>query len=227
MRVYHGSYTEIDKIDYTKFRLYRDFGRGFYVTKIRSQAEVWAIRKGRDNSTDGFVTEFEFIETAFDNWELNCKRFDNYSKEWLDFVVTNRNTEIAQPSHNFDIVEGPVADDDVTYRINAYLQNKISIEQFLNDLKFRFPSHQICFCTHRSLQALKHITKDEVKNKIDDIVFPIIEKLIIDKGFTKIIATDKFYDSQTFSKLADKTTMFYEKDWTEIYKLLLKELNKC
>jgi hypothetical protein len=204
--------------------MYRDFGRGFYVTKIRSQAEVWAIRKGRNKQTDGFVTEFEFSETAFDNWELNCKRFNGYSEEWLDFVITNRNTEIAQPSHDYDIVEGPIADDDVTHRVNAYLEGKISKKQFLDDLKSRFPSHQICFCTHRSLQALKYITKDEVKNKIDEIALPIIEKLIAEKGFNKTVATDKFYDSQTFTKLADKTTKFYEKNWTEIYKLLLAEI---
>lgn len=46
MRVYHGSSIRIDEIDLSKGRWGRDFGRGFYVTSIRSQAEVWAARKG-------------------------------------------------------------------------------------------------------------------------------------------------------------------------------------
>ena len=42
MRVFHGSYAAVDEIDLTKGRSNLDFGRGFYVTNIRSQAEFWA-----------------------------------------------------------------------------------------------------------------------------------------------------------------------------------------
>jgi len=52
MKVYHGSYTEITVIDLSKCELGRDFGKGFYVTKLREQAEFWAKRKGRINNTD-------------------------------------------------------------------------------------------------------------------------------------------------------------------------------
>jgi len=38
MKVYHGSYTEIDKIDLFKGELAHDFGRGFYVTNLYQQA---------------------------------------------------------------------------------------------------------------------------------------------------------------------------------------------
>jgi hypothetical protein len=60
--------------------------------------------------------------------------------------------------------------------------------------------------------------------KIEDISEPIVEKLVIDFGFDEQTATDKFFSSNTFSKLADTSTQLYQKDWTEIYKLLLKEL---
>jgi hypothetical protein len=50
MKVYHGSYTAIDTIDFSFCRKRRDFGEGFYVTKILSQAEYWATRKGEDNA---------------------------------------------------------------------------------------------------------------------------------------------------------------------------------
>jgi hypothetical protein len=55
MIVYHGSYTEIDTIDLSKGELQRDFGRGFYVTKLREQAEYWANRKGNFNKTNGCI----------------------------------------------------------------------------------------------------------------------------------------------------------------------------
>ena len=41
MKVYHGSYLAIENIDFSFCRKKRDFGKGFYVTKIRSQAEYW------------------------------------------------------------------------------------------------------------------------------------------------------------------------------------------
>jgi predicted RNA-binding protein YlxR (DUF448 family) len=39
MKVYHGSYTQINEIDLSFSQAGKDFGRGFYVTNIRSQAE--------------------------------------------------------------------------------------------------------------------------------------------------------------------------------------------
>lgn len=61
MKVYHGSYTEIVEIDLSKSRDNRDFGKGFYVTNIRSQAEYWAVRMGKLHGTEGVVTEFTLL----------------------------------------------------------------------------------------------------------------------------------------------------------------------
>ncbi|GAP72342.1 hypothetical protein SAMD00024442_3_50 [Candidatus Symbiothrix dinenymphae] len=113
MKVYHGSYTEIDKIDLSKCESNRDFGKGFYVTNLREQAEYWARRKGKQHDNDGYVTEYTFYENAFNNYRLNVLRFDDYTEDWLDFVVFNRDIT-SQAQHNYDIVEGPVADDDIT-----------------------------------------------------------------------------------------------------------------
>lgn len=48
MILYHGSNTAIDGIDLNRCRPYKDFGRGFYLTDIREQAQ----RNGRKNSAD-------------------------------------------------------------------------------------------------------------------------------------------------------------------------------
>ncbi len=47
MKVYHGGYVEISEIDLSKSVINRDFGRGFYVTKLQEQAAYWAKRKGK------------------------------------------------------------------------------------------------------------------------------------------------------------------------------------
>ncbi|MDR0866330.1 MAG: DUF3990 domain-containing protein [Candidatus Symbiothrix sp.] len=220
MRVYHGSYAKIENIAFTKCRPYRDFGKGFYVTKIRSQAEYWAERRGRRNDNKGYVTEFEFIETAFEHWEFKVLRFENYNEEWLDFVIMNRNRTLPIPAHDYDIVEGPVADDDVTNRIDDYIESRVSKADFLEELTFHRPTHQICLCTHQSLQALERIDKKTVQ-RIDDT---LIESLISDYGITEEKAIDAYFDSNTYQQLIDESTDLYLKPWTDVYKLLLTEL---
>ena len=39
MKLYHGSYIKIDKIDLAKAKPYKDFGRAFYLTKFHKQAK--------------------------------------------------------------------------------------------------------------------------------------------------------------------------------------------
>jgi len=53
---------------------------------------------------------------------------------------------------------------------------------------------------------------------------PIIEKLILDFNFDEEKATNLFFSSDAYVKLSNIETKFYEKDWTETYKLLLGEL---
>jgi hypothetical protein len=211
---------KIANIDFAKCKPYKDFGKGFYVTKIHSQAEYWAKRIGKEKKTTGYVTEFEFIETAFEHWDFQVLRFDSYNEKWLDFVIMNRNRKLPIPTHSYDIVEGPVADDDVTNRIDDYLVGLVSKADFLEELKFHQPTHQICLCTHQSLQALEHIDKKATK-RIDDI---LIESLITDYGLTEKKAVDVYFNSNTYAKLIDESTGLYQKIWTEIHKLLIHEL---
>ena len=67
--------------------------------------------------------------------------------------------------------------------------------------------------------------KYDFEYNLKNITKQIILTLVAEGGFEKDKATDKFYNSKTFTQLADKTTKFYEKDWTEIYKLLSDEIN--
>ena len=73
MKVYHGSYIKIDKIDLSKSQPRKDFGKGFYVTKFRKHAENWAAIIGEKHSTEGVVTEFDFIDNDFTESICNIK----------------------------------------------------------------------------------------------------------------------------------------------------------
>jgi len=224
MKVFHGSYTVVSEIDLTKGRSNLDFGRGFYVTNIRSQAEYWATRTGRYYKTDGIVSEFEFYERAFTDTMYKVLRFADYNEEWLDFVVLNRDPITEEQRHDYDIVEGPVANDDVANRIDDYLAGIVSKADFLKELSHHRPTHQICFCTVRSLQMIEPIDKKYYIN-VKHISRPIIEKLIDEQGVEKYEAAEMLYNSKTFSQLSDKTTELYKKEWTEVYNMLKTELN--
>jgi len=224
MIIYHGSYIKISEIDLSLCRPHRDFGRGFYLTKFFHHAENLANNIGRRHNTQGVVSEFEYNETAFTQSICKIKHFESYNEEWLDFVVMNRNEDNPEPAHDYDIVEGPVADDKVQNRINDYLAGKISKEEFLEELKWHEETHQICFCTVVSLQTLKRIDYRKQISNFAHIGEPIVEKLVTDFGYDEQTAGDKFFSSNIFSKLANIETKFYEKDWEEIYELLLEEL---
>ena len=221
MQVYHGSCTKIDKIDLSQCIPNKDFGQGFYVTKFRHHAESWAKVIGRKHKTEGVVTEFLFYDSPFTERLCRVKRFEEYNEDWLDFVVANRNPMM--PMHDFDIVEGPVADDKIQNRINDFLSGKISKQNFLKELKYHENTHQICFCTVKSLLTLKSVDNTST-SEFAHIGEAIIEKLMIDNEIDELQATDLFYNSNTFTQLAEESTKLYKKSWQEIYEMLKKEL---
>jgi len=95
----------------------------------------------------------------------------------------------------------------------------------LEELKFIKGTHQICFCTGRSLQMLDYVEKTkDIACEITEIGEPLMEQFILDFNIDEETATDKFFSSNTFAKLSDETTEFYKKTWQEIYELLKQEM---
>ena len=202
-KVYHGSYTKIDEINLSFCQRKRDFGRGFYVTKIRSQAEYWADKKGEwREQPRGYVTEFGLNENFIRILKLKVLHFEGYNYEWLDFVAENRLNDSDKQIHDYDIVEGPVADDYISNRVYDYIGEKISSEQFLKELTHKHPTHQMCFCTQRSLTVL--ITpKFKIRRIFVHADNDIVRNLMIDYGKTAEEAMDIFYNSKTYAQYAD------------------------
>jgi hypothetical protein len=223
MNVYHGSDVKIETIDLSKCRIGTDFGHGFYVTKILKQAEDIAARVASWHDTTPIITEFIFNEYAFEDKDFKVLRFDGYTEEWLDFIVKNRASIASKPMHDYDIVEGPVANDDIATRIYDYLNADITKEIFLDELKFKKQMHQICFCTTASLQMLSSVAKinDSKILQIDDL---IVEQLMLDNQIDETQATDLFYNSEIFEKLSEQNAELLKKSWQEIYEMLEKEI---
>lgn len=152
MMLYHASnevtkYPEVRISEYTK-----DFSWGFYCTVIKEQAVKWTKRrKGK------IINFYEYKE----NSNLKIKKFESMNDEWLDFIVECRNGK----THEYDIVEGPMADDTIWNFLNDFIDGEIDREQFWSLAKFKYPTHQISFHTLRAIECLKFIDSEVVTDE--------------------------------------------------------------
>ena len=147
--LYHGTYLSVPEPLAKIGRKNLDFGPGFYLTKIESQAEDWAIiiasRKGRETKAVVNVYHFNIESAEADN--VRIKRFDKYNIEWLNYVVDCRKGK--DISLDYDIVEGGVANDNVIDTVEDYEKGIITAEQALGQLRYKKVNHQICILNQK------------------------------------------------------------------------------
>lgn len=156
--LYHGTYLSIPKPLAKVGRKNLDFGPGFYLTKIESQAKDWATiiasRKGRETKAVLNIYHFDISSAKADN--VRIKRFDSYDIEWLDYVVDCRKGK--DISSSYDIVEGGVANDNVIDTVEDYEKGIITAEQALGQLRYKQINHQICILNQEVIDKyLLHI----------------------------------------------------------------------
>jgi hypothetical protein len=224
MKVYHGSYTRIETIDLSQAEANKDFGKGFYVTNIRKHAQRWAERIAREHNTTPVVTEFLFHKTSYTDSIYKVLRFPQPCSEWVKFIIMNRDPNILKPAHNYDIVEGPIANDWVTSQIKLYEKGKISMETLIEKLTHGEDTHQICLCTVESLGAIK-LLENVGLAEMEEITKNIVTALT-ESGIEQLTAINLFYNSDTFTQLSDSNTGFYAKSWRAIYEMVKLEMGK-
>lgn len=170
MILYHGSNTEIMRIDFDQCKPYKDFGKGFYLTTIKQQAIRMAENKAALFGGNPVVTIYEVSDDIMDQPELNTRTFDMAPTiEWARFVVNNRSresTDIESPDCNvdgkYDIVLGPVADDAVATTIRRFMGQKLDEEGLKRKLTYKELNDQYSFHTEK---AVAHLRKVGVLNE--------------------------------------------------------------
>lgn len=150
MEVYHGGYCPIKTPEIIAGRYAKDFGPGFYCTELGEQAIRWARRYDTPTAS---VYNFE------PNQKLKILHFSEMTEEWLDFIVNCRNGV----NHDYDIVIGAMANDQVYNYISDFVSGILTREQFWVLAKFKHPTHQINFCTREALKCLTFIQSEEIK----------------------------------------------------------------
>lgn len=156
MILYHGSNILIRQIDLAISKPNKDFGQGFYLSEDETQAQEMAVFKSMQLGGTPTVSKFEFDETIMTSNLLKTRIFEDYSEEWADFVLANREGRTIE---RFDIVYGPIANDKVGLQIRKLKDGSIDKKEFLNRLKYmKGITFQYYF---GSEEALKHLKKHE------------------------------------------------------------------
>jgi len=164
MRLYHGSTVIVSKPNLDILNFKTDFGKGFYTTINMEQAKKWSkVKKERlqgeieSNKIKRYVNIYEYTEKE---GKLKILDFLGATEEWLDFVYKNRTSN--ELLHDYDIVKGPVADDNLYATLRLYERHYISKKDTIEALKTYKLVNQISFHTVKALEMLKYIGAEEI-----------------------------------------------------------------
>lgn len=156
--LYHGTDCLFGEVDIEKSANYRDFGKGFYTTTIAAQAESWARSKKLRN---GSQTAYVYVYTIESIDNLNVRKFEGLSKEWLEMIRLNRRCGGVQ--HAFDVVMGPVANDDTRVTVARYMQGVYTAEEAIRRLAYSKANDQVTFHTLQAVQRLHFVRRYTVE----------------------------------------------------------------
>jgi len=153
MILYHGSNVVVQEPKLMPQTRALDFGRAFYLTSDFEQAAKWArtsvLRRGDGVAT---VSSFELDESRLA--ALNILRFDAPNADWLRFVTRNRAEQV--DDSGYDIVAGPVANDNTMPVLNLYFKGAYSEEEALKRLLPQRLRDQFAMKTEGALACLSY-----------------------------------------------------------------------
>lgn len=153
MILYHGSNCEIEKIDFAMCKPYKDFGQSFYLTTLLTQAREMARKVADRFGGEPIVNAFEFDDSNLST--LNVKKFELPNREWAEFVMANRSRSQEHPADNFDLIIGPVANDDIATLFRTFAMNVITIDELVQGLKSRKLNNQYAFRSEKAISFLQ------------------------------------------------------------------------
>lgn len=159
MRLYHGSTVTVRKPSLRPGRSNADFGKGFYTTSVLEQAVRWAhIKQEREDAARAVVSVYEFDKSLLDNTDLKIRQFTGADEPWLLFVTGCRKSR----THEYDLVQGPVANDKVFTTVNLFESGLLSANAAILQLKAYKTYDQLSFHTPRVIGTLKFVESFDV-----------------------------------------------------------------
>jgi len=161
MKVYHGTNIVIEQPKIVNRFKTLDFGEGFYTTENEKQAQDFAIKvcKRRDVDFSPIVNCYELND---DLSNFSVLKFTSANEEWLDFVVARR--QGIELTGTYDLIIGPVANDDVFGTIILYEAGQLDKESAIKRFKVKKLYNQVVFCNEKVLHCLKFVKSYKVED---------------------------------------------------------------
>ena len=150
MNLYHGSNAVIEAPNLEHSRKELDFGIGFYTTANYEQAEQFSEKVVERKGGNKIVNIYDFDNENLQ--KLKILKFAEPNGEWLNFVSDNRNSIPLQ--NDYDIIIGPVANDDVFRTLLLYFAGELSVNETLDRLKIKRLFNQYVFKNENVLKQL-------------------------------------------------------------------------
>lgn len=159
-KVYHGSIEVVDNPEIREPNRSLDYGSGFYTTTSYEQAKRLVERRMKEKHLSaGYINVYEIDDDALGN--MKSLIFRKANEEWVNFVMKNRTER--DFSHDYDIVYGPVADDNVYTQFTLFEGGIISMATLIQELKTYKLVDQYLFHTEKAQAAIKFIEAKEVR----------------------------------------------------------------
>jgi len=161
MKVFHGTNIVIEQPKIINRFKTLDFGEGFYTTENENQAKDFAIKvcERRSPTLCPIVNCYEFDE---DINKLSVLKFDAPNEKWLDFIVERR--QGIASSKQYDLIIGPVANDDVFGTIILYEAGQLDKESAIRKFNIKKLYNQVVFCNEFVLNHLRFINSYKAEN---------------------------------------------------------------
>ena len=156
LTLYHGSNIAFERPELRFSKTRRDFGTGFYTAMFKAQAEAWARNMMSRFGGDSYLYTFAFDVSS----DLKVLEFPAITVEWLEMVRTNR--VLGGLQHHYDVVIGPVANDDTMRTIALYIDGVYAASEAMRRLGYSKPNNQVSLHTDAAMGLLTMIGRDRV-----------------------------------------------------------------
>jgi len=151
MLLYHGSNVVVYEPKIIKSQRFLDFGAGFYMTSDFEQARKWAVRTAaRREEGVATISVFELSDDYVDR--VKVRTFARPDRDWLRYITVHRTGN--PPADDYDMVVGPVANDQAIRTVNNYLKGYFPEEVAIKLLLPQKLKDQYLFRTEKALSLL-------------------------------------------------------------------------
>lgn len=178
MLLYHGSYCEVKEPDLTKCAVFKDFGKGFYLTSSKKQAENFISTSLKKAKAQGVIDEAQAYGTVSifrysHSEDIADFIFHDTDANWLHCIISHRKANVfpavVEEMKKYDIIVGKVADDATNVTLLAYLVgaygtigSKEADCLCINRLIPERLKDQFCFRTDKGLKCLSFVESEKI-----------------------------------------------------------------